>query len=84
MSLKDKITLLQEASRRLKADEQIVDWQSSMSIRQSEVLLVNGAGGHIEQTELIPSEEATVEGIPSVKVAWSNSTQWDFQTRLSA
>jgi predicted Zn-dependent protease len=49
-SLEEKIHLLHDASRVLKRSERIVDWQACLAHRESRMLLVTSAGGHIEQS----------------------------------
>ncbi len=48
--LGDKLELLQQVNRRLKNHDRIVDWQTSLGFRKSEVLLITAAGSQIEQS----------------------------------
>ncbi|MGI9303311.1 MAG: TldD/PmbA family protein [Gammaproteobacteria bacterium] len=48
--LTDKISLLHDASRRLKADGVIVDWSASLSFRATDSLLANSEGARISQS----------------------------------
>jgi predicted Zn-dependent protease len=60
MSLETKIEALQEASRRLKAADAIVDWSASLIHRQREVTLATSHGALLEQSFqlLIPALRA--------------------------
>lgn len=60
VSLKTKIAALQEASRRLKAADEIVDWSASLICCKREVILATSHGALLEQSFhfLIPNLRA--------------------------
>ncbi|VAW65383.1 TldD family protein, Beta/Gamma-proteobacterial subgroup [hydrothermal vent metagenome] len=49
LSVKDKITLLQDASTALKINDSVVDWQAFLGYRCEDTLLISSADAHIEQ-----------------------------------
>lgn len=48
-SLTDKLDLLTEASLRLHASDEIVDWRTALGFRQVDTLLATSLGGYIQQ-----------------------------------
>lgn len=49
MPLTEKISLLQDANKALKINDQIVDWQAFLTNRSEDTLLTSSSGAHIAQ-----------------------------------
>ncbi|MCW8936233.1 MAG: TldD/PmbA family protein [Gammaproteobacteria bacterium] len=49
LALNEKISLLQDANKALKINDNIVDWQAYLGRRCTDTLLTSSAGAHIEQ-----------------------------------